>query len=281
VIREATRFAAVIGWPIAHSRSPQMLDAAFAAASIDARLVPIGVPPEDFATAVAGLRAMRALGASVTTPHKLAAAALCDELTAEARAIGAVNCLQLDGARWIGHNTDAPGFIDGLAAAGFDPRGKRVVILGAGGAARAVAHGLGAAQVAREPTHGLGTVHVVARDPSSVTWTQALPWSELRQAFATADLVVDCTPIALGADEETAVAALPLGALPPAAWVATLIYHRPTKLLERAKAAGHSTVDGRAMLVHQGARAFTIWTGCPAPIGAMARALDASLLEVG
>jgi shikimate dehydrogenase len=268
MIRGTTRLAAVIGWPVAHSRSPQMFDAAFTAASIDARLLPLGVPPEDFATAVAGLRAMRALGASVTTPHKLAAAALCDELSTDARAIGAVNCLQLDGARWIGHNTDAAGFIDGLAAAGFDPRGKHAVILGAGGAARAVAY-------------GLGTVQVVARDPRSVMWTQALPWTELRHAFATADLVVDCTPIALGTDEETAVAALPLEALPPSAWVASLIYHRPTRLLERAKAAGHSTVDGRAMLVRQGARAFTIWTGCPAPIGAMTQALDASLLEVG
>lgn len=270
MIRGSTRLAAVIGWPIAHSCSPQMINAGFTASAIDAVMVPIGVPPEGFAVVVAGLREMRALGASVTLPHKLAAVALCDELAADARAIGAVNCLHVDGARLIGHNTDAAGFADGLAAAGFDARGKHVVVLGAGGAARAVVHGLASAQ----------RVQVIAREPGSVAWTTAQQWSDvhLRDAFARAELVVDCTPIALGAGETEAVAALPLDALSPGAWVATLVYHRPTILLERARARGHSTVDGRAMLVHQGARAFTIWTGCPAPLARMAEALDASLL---
>jgi shikimate dehydrogenase len=266
VIRGPTRLAAVIGWPIEHSRSPQMMNAAFAAAGLETRMLPLGVPPADFAAAIAGLRAMRALGASVTLPHKLAAHALCNEHSDDARAIGAVNCLAFTD-RLIGHNTDAGGFVDGLVANGCTPGGKRAVILGAGGAARAVAHGLG------------GQLAILARDPAAVTWAQARPWTDARDAFATADLVVDCTPIALGPDEATAVAALPLDALPRGAWVATLVYHRPTRLLERARSLGYSTADGRAMLVHQGARAFTIWTGCPAPIAAMTQALDESLLE--
>jgi shikimate dehydrogenase len=272
VIRGSTRLAAVIGWPIAHSRSPQLINAAFAAAAIDAVMIPIGVPPEGFATVVAGLHGMRALGASVTLPHKLAAVALCDELSADAHAIGAVNCLHVDGARLVGHNTDAAGFIDGLAAAGLDVAGKRAVVLGAGGAARAVVHGLASVGARAQ---------VIARAPAAVGWTQALPWStaQLRDAFAGAELVVDCTPIALGEGEAEAVAALPLDALAAGAWVATLVYHRATILLERARARGHSTVDGRAMLVHQGARAFTLWTGCPAPVARMAEALDASLLD--
>ena len=99
MIRATTRLAAVLGFPVEHSRSPELLNAAFEAARLDAVMVPAGVPPEGFAAAVAGLAAMRALGASVTVPHKLAAAALCDELTPAAREIGAVNCLRFDGVR--------------------------------------------------------------------------------------------------------------------------------------------------------------------------------------
>ena len=270
MITGTTRLAAVIGWPVAHSRSPQMLNAAFAAAGVDAVMVPIGAPPERFATVVAGLRAMAALGASVTVPHKLAALALCDEVTPAARAIGAVNCLHVDDGRLVGHNTDAPGFVDGLEAAGFAASNAKVVLLGAGGAARAVAYGL----------HNRGTVQVIARRPAAISWTRALPWTDdvLEAAFAEADLVVDCTPAGLSTEDERAfVEGLPLAALRPTAWVSTLIYHRTTILLERAQERGHSTVDGRAMLVHQGARAFAIWTRSPAPIDAMTRALDDAL----
>lgn len=277
MIRGTTRIAAVIGWPVEHSRSPQMLNAAFAASGTDAVMIPIGAPPARFAAAIAGLRAMGALGASVTVPHKLAAAALCDQLSPAARDIGAVNCVHITDDRLVGHNTDAPGFTDGLIAAGFelergaqDGRGVRAVLLGAGGAARAVAYGL------RERA----TVDVIARRPEAVAWTKARPWTpaELRAAFAAADLVVDCTPAGLSNADEVAFAdALPLDALPARAWVASLIYHRTPIVLERARERGHSIVDGKAMLVYQGARAFTIWTGAPAPIDAMTRALDESL----
>lgn len=268
MITGTTRLAAVIGWPVAHSRSPQMLNAAFAMAGTDAIMVPIGAPPERFAQVIAGLRAMNALGASVTVPHKLAAIALCDQVTPAARDIGAVNCVHVDDGRLVGHNTDAPGFVDGLVAAGFAKPDAKCVLLGAGGAARAVAYGL----------RDRGTVTVIARRPEAVPWTRALPWTELRAAFADADLVVDCTDAALSTDDErTLVDGLPLDALRPSAWVSTLIYHRATVLLERAKERGHSTLDGRAMLVHQGARAFSIWTGSPAPVDAMSRALDDAL----
>jgi shikimate dehydrogenase len=277
MIRGTTRVAAVIGWPVEHSRSPQMFEAAFAAAAMDAVMIPIGVPPESLAKIVDALRAMGALGASVTVPHKLAAAALCDELSPDARAIGAVNCLRLYGDHVMGHNTDCHGFTDGLAAAGFDPAGKRCVILGAGGAARAVAYGLRAANA--------GTIDVIARRPQGVAWTTARPWTpvELRSSFARADLLIDATPMGLAEDGDLAIAAtvetLPLGDLRPSAWVSSLVYHRRTLLLERATARGHSTVDGRGMLVHQGARAFAFWTGAAPPIQAMQRALNAALDE--
>jgi len=271
MIRGTTRVAGVIGWPVEHSRSPQMFAAAAAAVGLDAVMIPIGVPPEALSLIIGALRAMRALGASVTVPHKLAAAELCDELSPAAREIGAVNCLQFDGDRLIGHNTDAGGFTDALLAAGFAPRGKRCVILGAGGAARAVGHGLRAA--------GASAIEVIARRPEQVTWTVARPWigEQLRQCFTSADLVVDATAMALADDGAASAEALPLEALPGEAWVSTLIYHRRPVLLERASQRGHSTLDGRGMLVHQGAQAFTLWTGVAPPIDAMRSALDAAL----
>lgn len=265
MIRGTTRLAAVIGWPVEHSRSPQLLNAAFAVAGIDAVLVPLGVPPDQLAAAIAGLRAARALGASVTVPHKVAVAALCDQLSPAARAIGAVNCVQLTD-QVIGHNTDCDGFADSLVEAGCAP--NHVVVLGAGGAARAVAYGLRAV-----------SVEVVARDPARAAWApKVTPWGDVAAAFARADLVVDCTPIGLHAgDEKAAIDALPLASIRGNAWVATLVYHRPTMLLERARDRGHPTLDGRGMLVHQGARAFAIWTSTAAPIDAMRRALDDAL----
>ena len=271
MIKGSTRVAAVIGWPVEHSRSPQMFEAAFAAAGIDAIMIPIGVPPESIGQVVAALRAMRALGASVTLPHKLAVAALCDELAPGARAIGAVNCLELAGAHLIGHNTDAGGFLDGLVAAGCDVRGKRAVLLGAGGAARAVAYAL----------RGARAIEVVARRPADVAWAVAWPWTaeHLRDAFARADLVVDCTPAGLEPASDAAFTAeLPIAALPPHAWVGTLIYHRRTALLDAA--GSRPTFDGRAMLVHQAARAFQLWTHLAPPIDIMTRALDDSLVKV-
>jgi shikimate dehydrogenase len=114
-----------------------------------------------------------------------------------------------------------------------------------------------------------------------VTWTTTRPWTSvaLRDSFARADLVVDATPIGLAGshDDAAAIEALPLDALRPEAWVTTLVYHRQPLLLERASARGHSVLDGRGMLVHQGARAFALWTGLVPPIEAMRRGLAASL----
>jgi shikimate dehydrogenase len=260
-----TRTAAVLGWPVEHSKSPAMMNAAFAATGIDAEMIKIAVRPEDFAGKLAELRALPMLGASVTVPHKLAAYDLCDELSPSARAIGAVNCLALEGARLVGHNTDAPGFVDAVLAAGHALAHRHVVVLGAGGAARAVAHGCREAGA---------EVEVVARAPAGVEWTRARAWSELAGLFARAALVVDCTSAGLDpARDAELVASLPLDALAADACVATLVYHTRTILLERASAGGHSTLDGRAMLVHQGARAFTLWTGVPAPVAVMAAAL--------
>ncbi|MBV8761800.1 MAG: shikimate dehydrogenase [Deltaproteobacteria bacterium] len=247
--------AYVIGWPIEHSRSPAMLNAAFAHLGIAATMERRAVAPDDLA---GFLRSTPALGMSVTIPHKEAALALADDATADARAIGAANCLEFRDGKVIAHNTDAPGFSDSL---GFTPR--RAIVLGAGGAARAIAYALRRSNVA-----------VVGRRPA--IWTASHAWSELPALLRDADLLVDCTSAELHPGGELDVR---LDELPHGATVATLIYHHRTRLLERAAALGYSTLDGRGMLVHQGARALTIWTGFPAPIDVMSRALDDSLIR--
>jgi shikimate dehydrogenase len=261
--------AVVIGWPIAHSKSPAIHDAAFAALGIDAKMIAMAVPPDQLAATVAELRARGTVGASVTVPHKEAIVASCDELALSARAIAAVNCLEFAGPILRGHNTDSLGFADTLAEAGFDRSNARAVVLGAGGAARAI-------------HHALPDALVIARRPDAIAWTAARPWTdaELRAAFARADLIVDCTPTGLDPAADLAFAdVLPLATLPQHAWVATLIYHRATRLLERARARGLRTLDGRGMLVHQAARAFAIWTQREPPIAIMRRALDDALVR--
>jgi shikimate dehydrogenase len=262
----ATRVGAVLGFPVAHSASPALHNAAFRALGIDAVFVALPVAPADLAAAVRGLVALRFLGASVTVPHKQEAARLCDRLEPAAAHIGAVNCLVFDGGEVIGHNTDAGGFLDALAELGRQARGARAVLLGAGGAARAVAAALAGAGAA---------VDVVARSPSA--WCAARPWSAevLAELLPGCDLLVDCTPVGLAREQGGAVPAeVPIELLPAGAAVSALSYGAPgSALLARARARGLAGMDGAAMLVHQGARAFALWTGLEAPVDAMRAAL--------
>lgn len=263
-----TRLAVVLGHPVEHSRSPAVHNAAFAELGIDAVYLALDTPADELATVVRALSAVGALGASVTVPHKQAVLPLCDEVSAAARAIGAVNTLELRGGRIVGHNTDADGFVDSLQDAGFTVNGRRAVLLGGGGAARAVDFGLRHA--------GAQVGAIVARAPESIDFGQALPWTDagLAQALGDCDLLVDCTSIGLSpASEAKLPARIPLEQLEPGACVATLIYHRETALLEAARARGLATVDGAGMLLFQAARAFAIWTGRTGPIEVMRAAL--------
>lgn len=269
MIAGTTRVVVVIGDPIEHTRSPAMLNAAFAATGLDFVMVPLRVAPADFALAVHGLGAAGVVGASVTLPHKPAAARVCTQLTPEAEAIGAVNCIAFaaDGAI-VGDNTDGRGFVAALAAEApaAIAAGTRTVILGAGGAAIAVAAALRDAGV---------KAIILARRPTSLAVT---PWTTdtIADAFELADLVVDATPVGLDPAAEPAfVDALPLDRLRTHAVVASLVYHRRTLLLNRALARGHVIVDGAGMLVHQGALAFARWTGRVAPVDVMIETLRA------
>lgn len=270
----------ILGWPIGHSLSPAMHRAAFEALGIDASYVPFAVRPDRLADAIAGARALGLAGFNVTVPHKEAVLALLDDVEPDARAIGAVNTVVREGERLVGLNTDAPGFTRALAAAGFEPRGTRCVVLGAGGAARAAVVGLeraGAAQItiaARRPDRARHIADDV-QSPGGIA-IETCGLEDLERAFTSADLVVQATNATLdgNADAEPFVDALPLDALPAHATVNDLVYApRETTLIEAARSRGLPTVDGLGMLLYQGALAFERWTGKPAPIEPMRRAL--------
>lgn len=260
----STRFAAVIGWPVEHSLSPAIHNAAFDEIGLDAIYIALPVHPDDVPAAIRGLKAVHCLGLSVTVPHKHAVASECDRLEGAAKATGAVNCVSFEESGVVGHNTDAAGFVAGMREElGLEPAGMRAVLLGAGGAAHAVAYGLEEAGA---------TVSVVARTPARVPWAAAERFEQatLERLFEGADLIIDATPTGLS---EGGIDALPcqppLDRLGEGAVVASLVYHREPELLSRARERGLRTIDGASMLVHQGALAFRIWTGTEAPVERM------------
>lgn len=271
-----TRILGVMGYPIAHSLSPAMFNAAFSQLGMDWVYLAYAVKPEYLAPALAGIKSLGLSGVNVTIPFKEPVIEHLDELTPEAGLIGAVNCIAVRGERLIGHNTDGDGFLKSLIKdARYDPRGKRVLVLGAGGAARAVALTLGRYKC-REITIANRTIDRAAALAKDVVRETSIPAkgmglgeSELRRAAAESELVVQTSPVGMH----------PAGKAPewfdpawlkPDVLVADIIYRpRPTELLRRSAALGLCTLDGLGMLVYQGALAFSWWTGEEAPVEVM------------
>ena len=275
-VRGSTGVLGVMGWPVAHSLSPAIHGAAFAALGLDKVYVALPVPPGMVPEALAGLRALGLEGANVTMPHKTAVADGVDELSDDARLLRAVNTVVVDGQRLAGHNTDAPGFDRFLRRdAGFDAQGRTALLYGAGGAARACALALARA--------GLTRLVVAARTPArAASVAEALdgrPTELVAIALDEApdhatDLLVNATP--LGAAGER----LPLPPIGTETCVVDLLYHPAhTRLLETARAAGADAHGGLGLLLHQAALSFELWTGQVAPLDVMSAAALAALAE--
>lgn len=276
----------LIGWPVGHSLSPAMQNAAFAALGMDWEYILLPVPPGEVGAAVRRLAARGFRGANVTVPHKEAVMPYLSHVTEAARAIGAVNTIVVEeDGTLLGENTDWTGFLAALREAGFEPEGRRALILGAGGAARAVAYALarsGAHAVVLNRT--LERAEALVRDLGPATPRGLLeagplePTALIREARR-ADLLVNATSVGMWprADESPWPDGLPI----PAHLVVMDLVYRPleTKLLRQAREAGARTVDGLGMLVHQGARAFECWTGRPAPVEVMRAACYRALEE--
>jgi len=281
-----TRRAYVVGHPIEHSLSPHLHNAAFQALGLDGRYDAADVPPSDLAKWVEAFRVERGLGFSVTIPHKERIRPLLDEIEGDALLAGAVNTVSWDGenadARLVGTNTDTVGFRRSLAdEAGVSLQGRRVALLGAGGAARAI--GVVALQdgaeelliLNRTPERAEHLVYDLAgiRGATHVT---ALPMSPgtLTARLSSVDVLVNCTSVGMRSAELVADPS----PLPDHALVVDIVY-RPqrTALLAAADERGLSVLGGLGMLIYQAGAAFERWTGQPAPIAAMSSAALAAL----
>ena len=256
-----------------------MHNAAFAATGLNWCYLALPVGRARLGDALRGLVALGAAGANVTVPHKEAALAYLDDTSDEARAIGAVNTVRVEGERLVGYNTDGGGLLDALRLdAGVAPDGVRAVVVGAGGAARAAAFALvdaGAASVV-VANRNWDRAASLAADVRRAFPRRAVEAMPLDGAAGTrmrdATLLVQATTVGSGA--ERAETPVPREALHPGLFVMDMVYEpRETVLLREARARGCRTLEGRSMLVYQGARAFELWTGRPAPIEAMRRAV--------
>jgi shikimate dehydrogenase len=256
-----TTLAGVLGFPVRHSRSPRMMNAAFAELGLDWHYVHLPVPPQLFGEVVNALAGSGFAAANVTVPHKPAAYALADSRTNAADAIGAANTLTFSGGRIDADNTDAGGFLDAL---GESPAGKRVMVLGAGGAARAVVWALNQA--------GAAEVLLWNRTPERAEALGAELGARPVDRPEPADILVNTTSVGLDPDvsDRQALAELSLEGHDPAPLVVDLVYAAGgTPVIRWAERSGSRVVDGVEQLVRQGARSLERWTGRPAPLETM------------
>ena len=267
-----TKRVVLIGHPVAHSLSGAMQQAAFDQLGIDARYDLWDKAPIELADAVGELRTDDFLGANVTIPHKERVVPMVDRLTEEASATGAVNTITREGKRLVGHNTDVAGLkvaLDKLV--GRQKMPKQAVILGAGGGSRAVVYGLireGFQRIVvfnRHLHRAEGLVKHFGRTAAHME-LRAMPWHDsiLESEIAKTKVLINATSIGLTSDASP----IPAEFLNDELLVLDLIYAK-TRLLRDAHAAGATTLDGELMLLHQGAAAFTLWTGQPAPLELM------------
>ncbi len=270
------RLYGIFGFPLAHTLSPVMQEAAFRRVGLKAFYLPFAVKPEEFRSLIRRRKDLLLNGFNVTVPYKEEVLRYLDDLSPSARAIGAVNTVVRRGKKWLGFNTDESGFILSLEREGkFKPRGKKILILGAGGSARAVAYGLA--------WRGASRIFIVNR-----TFGRAEKMiSEYKKLFPrvkfsantdcdnenlkNADLVVNATSVGLRSEDPLLVRP---GDFPKKTLFVDLIYNpAETKFLRLARQSGHRALNGLGMLVYQGAQAFRLWTGKKAPVEVMRAAI--------
>jgi shikimate dehydrogenase len=269
----------VFGYPVAENPTVVMQEAAFQDRGLNWRYLTIEVRPEDLGEAMAGLRAFNMRGVNLTIPHKVAVLQYLDRVSPEAELIGAVNTVVREGDQLVGHNTDGKGFLRAIRDdAGVDPQGKRIVFLGAGGAARAMAVELalaGAAHITivnRTPDRGERLATLLAQKTTAEA--QFVHWQGEYSVPPDANIFVNATSIGLfpGIEESPPVHMASIGRN---LLVCDVIPNPPqTAFLHAASARGAHTLDGLGMLVYQGAIGFQMWTGLEAPVPVMRRALE-------
>ena len=292
-----TLLVGLIGWPVEHSISPAMHNAAFDALGLNWRYLPLPVRPGQVEAAVRGMAALGFRGVNVTVPHKQAVMPALDSIASDVQKFGAVNTIVVkrseDGAVALsGHNTDYTGFVGALRHGGFEPQGKRAVVVGAGGGGRAVVFGLleaGATDILVldlnfQQAQALVTdlsdpaAHASDQDSSPLRLrTLRLTVETLVESACVADLLINATPLGMWPRTDNSIwrAGVPI---PSHLTVFDLVYNPPeTRLLRQARESGVRAIGGLEMLVRQGALAFEMWTGQPAPVEVMASACERAL----
>ncbi|MFD1425608.1 shikimate dehydrogenase [Kroppenstedtia sanguinis] len=278
-----TEKTGLVGHPVAHSKSPVMMNEAFSQEGLPWIYLAFDVDSEELGQAVAGLKSLGFRGWNVTLPHKVAVMEHLDEIEESAQEIGAVNTVIQQDGRLIGTNTDGAGYLESLVReTGFDVKGRRVVILGAGGAARAVSYTL--ARAGAEQIRIVNRTEKKAQDLAEHLrrWTRAdgISPGEASIAIREADLLVQTTSVGMHPHLEGCP--VDPASLHGDLLVSDLIYRpRQTRLLREAKARGAQVHSGLGMLLYQGALAFERWTGRRAPVKRMGEVLKQSLEESG
>lgn len=265
-----------MGQPVAGNPTQFMMERAFEAEGLDWRYLTLEVPPENLADAVRGMKAMGFRGGNFTIPHKVAVIQYLDGLSQAAELMGAVNCVNHHAGKLIGENTDGKGFVQSLRTVA-DPAGKSVVLLGAGGAARAIAVELGLAGISKITVVNRG--HQRGQDLVDLLNNRVkipatfVPWDSNYVVEDGTDIVINATSIGLG--DETARVPIDARSLQPGMIVADVIFNPPrTIFLREAEERGCTTLDGLGMLVNQGVIGFMIWTGIEPEAGVMREALE-------
>ncbi len=283
-VNATTKVVGLMGWPLSHTLSPTLHNTAFTALKLNWIYLSLPIAPEHVKDAMRSLRAFNFVGSNVTVPHKQAIMRYLDEIDRVAQVIGAVNTVVLRDGRFYGYNTDCYGFLQSLLEANFNPAEKRCLILGAGGAARAVVYSLadaGAKHIAvynRTVEKAAFLVEDLKSDFANVSFdVQSLTAESLQVANNHFDLVVNTTSVGMSPHPDACPwpEEVPL---PAGATICDLVYNPlQTKFMQQAKAVGLPIIDGVSMLVHQGAKSFEIWTGQKPPTDLMRQAVLAGL----
>jgi shikimate dehydrogenase len=277
VISGKTKVCGVIGDPIEHTLSPLMHNAAFEALKLDFVFSAFKVKPDEVGNAVAGMRALNIQGLNVTMPHKNAVIKYLDDLDQTAKSLSAVNTIQNKNGKLLGFNTDGIGALAALRENDVEPKGKKIVLFGAGGAAKAIAFALGkeAGELSilnRTMKPAVELANRLKLTFNMKVFVYALSPFTVKATLAEADLLINASSVGMNPNADQTL--VPSKLLKPELAVMDIVYNPlETKLAKDAKAAGAKVVSGVEMLIYQGAASFEIWTGCKAPVEVMRKAV--------
>ncbi|OGS17112.1 MAG: shikimate dehydrogenase [Elusimicrobia bacterium RIFOXYA2_FULL_50_26] len=276
IINGSTFITGIFGYPVSHTLSPAMHNAAFDALSINAAYLPFEVKPQALREAIGSLRSLNIKGVNITIPHKTAALKYLDTVDTLAKRIGSVNTIVNEGGKLAGYNTDATGFLKDIIELGMDPKRASCLLLGAGGAGNAVAAALaqrGAKKIFIADSDILRARKLADRTPGA----SAVAMRAWKDKLPEVSLVVNATPVGM---KKTDPALLEAREIPSGIFIYDLVYQHRTRLIEQAKKAKVKCANGLGMLLNQGALAFELWTGKKAPAAVMRRALLKTIKEV-